>query len=459
MRRDPASFRDPSGYVVHHDGRVFRTVREPAAADFEFVRGTPLIATLVADGWLLPETRVERPDIAAGDAAVRHVLEHPRLPFVSHPYEWSFGGLQAAALRHLDIQLAALAHGVALSDATAYNVQFLGAQPVFIDHLSFRRYREGEYWNGYRQFCEQFLHPLLLTAQAGVPFNGWYRGMPDGLPGDMMRRVLPLHAKASWRTFVNVVLPARLQARSAGEADAERTAALVQKRPFPRAGFEGMLRGLRNWIARLKPQGAPTTWEEYEGSVDPASAERKSAAVREFVEERQPRLVVDLGCNTGRYSEVALQAGAEHVVGFESDAGALEGAFARAASRSLRFLPLWQDLANPSPSQGWAQRERAGLGERGPADALLALAVVHHLAIGRNVPLPEIARWLVSCAPQGLVEFVPKTDVRVQQLLRLREDVFADYAEPMFVTALNAHARIVRRDTMEGGRVLLQYAA
>jgi ribosomal protein L11 methylase PrmA len=434
-------------------------VREPAAADFAFVRATPLIRRLIEKGWLLQETLVERPDILARDAGVRCVLEHPRLPFVSYPYEWSFGGLRAAALRHLDIQMEALEHAVVLSDATAYNLQFVGARPVFIDHLSFRRYRTGEYWTGYRQFCDQFLHPLLLSGSLGIPFNGWYRGMPDGLPGGMMRRLLPLRRKVAWRTLMHVVLPARLQTTTETEKGAQRTARLVAQRAFPRTAFVGMLKGLRAWIARLEPSGGRTQWDDYDRSVEDAAVEQKTAAVREFVSESKPSLLFDLGCNTGRYAEEALKAGAGYVVGLEADPGALEGAFARASERMLAFVPLAQDLANPSPSQGWAEAEHASLGQRGPAEALLALAIVHHLAIGRNVPLAAIARWLRACAPSGLVEFVPKNDRRVQQLLALRDDVFPEYSEAAFVEALSAEARIVVRRPLDGGRVLFQYSA
>ena len=111
----------------------------------------------------------------AGAAAV-HLLEHPRVPFISYPYEWSASLLRKAALHHLDTQLEALERGFTLSDATAYNVQFVGPKPVFIDHLSFRPYRDGEIWAGHRQFCMQFLNPLIIWSRLGIAPNPWYRG-------------------------------------------------------------------------------------------------------------------------------------------------------------------------------------------------------------------------------------------------------------------------------------------
>ena len=152
-------------------------------------------------------------------------------------------------------------------------------------------------------------------------------------------------------------------------------------------------------------------------------------------------MIWDIGCNTGDYAKAALESGAGYAVGFDFDQGALDAAFARAESEGLNFLPLFLDLANPTPSQGWAERERRGLTDRASADAILALALVHHLAIGRNVPLEEVVAWLVGLAPNGIVEFVPKSDPMVQRLLRLREDIFDDYSEETFSQHLQARAK------------------
>jgi ribosomal protein L11 methylase PrmA len=166
----------------------------------------------------------------------------------------------------------------------------------------------------------------------------------------------------------------------------------------------------------------------------------------------------DVGCNTGDFAATALQAGAGFAVGFDADHRALEKAYVRAKTERLRFIPLYQDLASPSPSQGWSEHERRGMGERRCADALLALAIVHHLAIGRNVPLPDVVRWLVGLAPNGIIEFVPKADPTVQMMLSVRQDIFDGYTEEAFAAALRREAAVVECQPISAsGRKLFIY--
>lgn len=457
-RPDSASFRDRSGRVYHRDGRIYRTVMLQAADDFEFVRGTGLIDRLVQAKQLVAENHANVDLVGGAAAGARYVLEHPKLPFISYPYEWSFGALKSAALLQLDVHLEALEHGVTLSDASAYNVQFQGASPIFIDGLSFRRYVDGEYWSGHRQFCDQFLNPLLLQSILGVPHNAWYRGSLDGISAEHLNDLLPWHSKLSWGVFTNVVMQARLQSRTRNDDSALRRA---EARKLPLTGLKELLRGMRRWISRLRPKGVRTTdWQGYadNNSYQAEESAAKRQFVAEFVREVSPDMLWDMGCNTGDYSMVALESGAGRVVGFDFDHNAVDAAYQRSAATDAKFLPLVLDAVNPSPGQGWAQSERKGLDERGSADALVALALVHHLAIGKNVPLTDVVNWLVQLAPVGIIEFVQKSDPMVQQLLRLREDIFEDYNQQTFEAALERHASITKSEQVSAtGRRLYCY--
>ncbi len=429
-----------------------------AADDYRKVRASGLIDALVADGMLVAERECDQG--ALGDAAsgASLVLEHPRLPFISYPYEWPFPALKAAALLQLEIYLRALEHDVTLSDAAAYNIQFQGARPVFIDHLSFKPYTPGEYWLAHRQFCEQFLNPLVLRASLGIPHNTWYRGNLEGIDTVQLARLLPIRKKLSWNVLTHVVMQAYFQRNS---ASADKAASSAGKRQLPKQAFENMLRSLHAWISKLYPADTEkTVWQDYdqEHSYDNEEFRAKMDFVSRFTEAAKPEMLWDIGCNTGEFSAAALKAGAGFVVGFDADHGALEKAFARAENGNLSLLPLFMDLANPSPDQGWEQRERAGLEERAKADAIIALAVIHHMAISHNVPLARAVNWLVGLAPHGIIEFVPKSDPMVQTLLALREDVFADYSEETFTNTLQSNARIIRSETISAtGRKLFWY--
>lgn len=452
---DPGSFRDRGGRVVHKAGRIYRAVMPIAAEAFTAVRRTGLLDALAADGALVAWRETERDAVEDAAPGAALVLEHERLPYISYPFEWPFAALKAAALLHLDIHLRALAAGVTMADASAYNIQFVGSRPIFIDHLSFRPYVEGEVWAGYRQFCEQFLHPLLLQWATGAPFQPWFRGAQEGVVAENLLRLLPWRARWNRRVLTNVVLPAKLERSYREDGDPA-----PQPRPMPKRALVQLLNELRAWVADLEAPADKTVWRDYTAEHGYAAEEavRKREAVKQLVAQMTPGLLLDIGCNTGEYAVAALQAGAGLVVGLEADVGAAELAFRRSAEQDLRFLPLIVDVANPSPGQGWAQRERKGTAERGPADALLALALIHHLAIGRNIPLAYVVEWLIELAPMGVIEFVPKQDPQVQRLLASRADVFDDYSEDAFVAAIRARGSIMSDLTVSAsGRRLILY--
>jgi len=453
----PGSYRDPSGHVFIQNARIFRTVTKHGLEAFQAVEKTGLLAELVEKELLVPWWEADENVLEQTDQSVMRILEHARLPYISYPFEWSFSALKNAALLHLDVHLMALAKGVTLSDASAFNVQFIGPKPIFIDHLSFRPYEDGEFWKGHGQFCEQFLNPLLLYSEIGIPHNAWYRGSPEGIPSASLASMLGFRSRMKLQVMTNVILPAWFERRSSSSSEVSKS---VSKKRLPLSGFQNMLVGLRNFIAKLKPPSQVTTWQEYaeNNSYATDEAQAKTRFIHDFCSAVRPEIIWDMGCNTGEYSKAALEGGAKMAVGFEYDAGALERAYSRASQEQLNFLPLHLDAANPTPSQGWNQEERVGFAERRNADAVMALALVHHLAIGRNIPLPSVVDWLVGHAPQGVIEFIPKGDPMVQELLSLREDIFENYTDEIFDESIARYARVVREETVTNtGRRLVWF--
>jgi len=386
-----------------------------------------------------------------------HVIEHPPLKFISYPYSWSFDGLQAAALLTLDLHVEALGFGLTLSDASAYNIQFVGSRPIFIDYLSPILYEEGQVWLGYRQFCEQFLNPLLLTARTGVPFHPWYRGAPEGIPAAELSAILPFRAKIHPLIALHVAVQGRLQ-----RAVTARRTAVARNVRISRTALVNNLESMRRLVAGLRPpRSQRSPWENYEQTAQYSVGERAAKAefVRQVVAATQPRMLWDLGCNAGEYAELALESGASAVIGLEPDPGALNAAFRRASAKGLNFLPLAVDLLNPPPSLGWRQQERLGLAERCNADFLLCLALLHHLVLGRNLPLSEVIEWLTSLAPKGIIEFVPRTDPMAQQLVSWKPTVAPDYDLSTVKALLGARVRIDREEAVTtSGRVLLAFS-
>jgi len=447
---------------------VFRAIDQSAWNHFAALQSSGILESLVSQGRVVATWPVSTRNAPAGltDGFPPHasrLLEHECIPFISYPYEWPFSLLKRAALHHLDLHLALLESGFSLSDASAYNIQFRGTRPVFIDIPSIRPYREGEYWSGYRQFCEQFLNPLLLTTLHGIPYQAWLRGSIEGIPVEEIARILPMRAKLSWRAWMHVVLHARMTAKGRREDKSARNAATIARRkPMLKAALRWVLQGMRTWVDGLKPRGiGGGAWSDYaeRASYLPEETEAKRTFVTRYAEQHKPVELFDLGCNTGSYSQTALLTGVTgHVIGFDFDAGALEAAVARADDHQLDFLPLFLDAMNPSSDLGWAQKERRGFKNRAKADGLLALAFLHHIVIGRNVPIAQAVEWLISLAPSGVVEFVPKQDSMVQLMLTHRDDIFPTYHIDAFRHELMRWALIVNERIVSGsGRTLFEY--
>lgn len=455
--RLPGSFRDPSGHIYSFENRIFRSVSHTAAADYEASR--EVLRELVTQRRLVDFAELSPEEAGKVEGENAYVLEHPELAPWTYPYEWSFSLLQRAALFHLELHLSLLERGLTLSDASAYNVQFQGTRPIFIDHLSVRPYRDGEFWLGHRQFCEQFLNPLLLRAHLDIAPNAWYRGNLEGITTSDLARILPLRSRLGWKILSNVVLPAYFQRNTTSDREVNFT---TEGRRLPLAGLQSMLRQLHSWIEALRPANTTsTTWANYASTTtyDDAETVRKGEFVAAFIRETSARTVIDLGCNTGDYSKVCLQNGAGSVTGFDFDQQTLDKAYHRAIAEDLNFLPLYLDARSPSPDQGWMQSERAGFKKRFNADAVLALAFEHHLAIAHNVPLDQVVEWITAMAPAGVIEFVPKADPTVVKMLALREDIFPNYTEEAFSAALAQHATITGKSQVtDTGRTLFSYA-
>ncbi len=430
-----ASFRDPSGFLFTRDGVLYRQVNRGYADDYRLLMESGLYDRLVKAGLLVKHTQSEsgstEKDFSPADPERAYTVIRPeRVPFISYPYEWTFGQLKDAALATLSIQRRALKAGMSLKDASAYNIQFLRGRPTLVDTLSFEAYQDGEPWVAYRQFCQHFLAPLALMSTRDVRLGQLLRIYIDGIPLDLASRLLPggTHFKIGLTTHIH--LHSRLQTRYSDVALKEAR----QGRKMNRTALLGLIENLSNTIRKLNWAPAGTEWVDYYESTNYSDEAftHKANLIGGWLAEIQPKMVWDLGANTGRFSRKAAELEG-YIVAFDIDPAAVELNYLQVKKdKTENLLPLVLDLTNPSPAIGWANSERDSLAQRGPADAILALALVHHLAISNNVPIPRLVDFFAGLGEWLIVEFVPKSDTQVQRLLRSREDIFPDYTREAF---------------------------
>lgn len=445
--RIPGSFRDPSGFLFVHEGAAHRQINPAGAKSYDRLIGSGLYAALVERGQLITHDEVDVPPMAP---PAHKVIRPTQLPFISYPYEWSFGQLKDAALLTLAIQRRALDFGQTLRDASAYNVQIYRGKPVFIDTLSFGAYREGEPWLAYQQFCRHFLAPLALMAKVDVGLSQLLRTNIDGVPLDLTSKLLPFSTRLSFPLLTHL----HIHARSAKKwADVGTSGDEVEKLlagQVSRNAMIGIIESLERGVKNLDWTPTGTEWGEYYSSTNytKASHEHKVDLVDRFIARTGAKVVWDLGANTGVFSKVAADRGAI-VYSFDLDPAAVERSWRNVVSSGeVRILPLLQDIANPSPAIGWNLDERRSLLDRAPADLVMALALVHHLALSNNVPLDRIAAFLQRLGRFLIVEFVPKEDSQVRRMLATREDVFPEYHFQGFERALAPYFDVIERVAM-----------
>lgn len=449
IERVPSSFRDPSGFVYRREGTLFRQVHTSYAGTYQSLKATRFYESLVVDGLMLGWEEV--PLTFAADAHAACVLKPIPLRFVSHPYEWSFGMLRDAALLTLDLQRKALEAGYVLKDASAYNIQFHLGRPVLLDTLSFDPRQEDEPWIAYGQFCRHFLAPLALMSRVDIRLGSLLAEHLDGLPLDFVSRVLPGNTRLNFGLLAHL----HLHSKSKG-AD-------TQKRPakgsMSTTALLALTDSLERTIRSLKwdPQG--TEWATYyqETNYQEESSKHKQQVVGGWLENLSKTCTTcwDLGANDGRYSMMAVQAGM-WTLAADIDPAAVELAYRHTRNHQVSALhPLLVNLTNPPTGRGWMGAERQGLLDRGPADLAMALALVHHLAIGNNVPLRSVVEMLLKCGRHLILEWVPKEDSQVERMMVARKDVFNEYNQHRLEEALTSQAVVLDRVPVRGTKRVL----
>ncbi len=438
MTKLNASFRDPAGYIfTSSQGEILRQINPIGAAEFDLLHSSGLYEALTKKNYLIKHEEVKNVH-----ADAYKTIKPERLPFVSYPYEWSFGQLKDAALLTLFIQKAALKKGMSLKDASAYNVQFVQGKPVFIDTLSFEVYEEGKPWVAYKQFCQHFLAPVALAALTDIRTMQLLKSNIDGIPLDLAATLLPGTTKFKFSLATHIHLHAKTQQKYAGKQTNQK-----EGKGVSRMAMLGLIDNLVNAIKGIKWNPKGTEWGEYYTftNYSDSSFDEKKKLVGDYIDKVNPRSLWDLGANDGTFSSIAALKGIE-TVAFDIDPIAVEKNYRRVKHDHISMLPLQLDLTNPSNAIGWAHEERDSLENRGPADVVMALAIIHHISISNNVPLPKVADYLSRLGKHVIIEFVPKEDSQVKILLATREDIFVDYHIEGFEKAFSEYFDVVQKN-------------
>ena len=439
----PSSFRDPSGFMFAKDGILYRQVNRSFQPDYDRLISSGLYQFLSAGKMLVAHEEISQ-DLTS-DGNYYKTLRPEPLPFISYPYEWSFGMLKDAALLTLQLARESMKRGMMLRDATPFNIQFRDNRPVFIDTLSFGIYEEQKPWVAYRQFCETMLAPLLLAHYLGQPVNPLMLAYPEGIPLKLVAAALPRSTKWSLHSYLHIHLHAKT-----GSQNKKR-----KSQSFNAKKMGNILSSLEILVKKCRPPATGTAWESYYDEAGDRNGylQKKIGIIQGWISHLTFRSATDLGTNTGRFAEMLAEK-CGNCLAIDSDAHCIDRLY---AGKKAGIVPLVADLSNPSPATGLNNEERSAVISRlRNRELVLALALTHHLALGKNIPLDRVADLFTRIAGRYLViEFVPKQDPMAQLLFKNRPDIFPSYHKEAFETAFSASFNMLEKREAGGeGRII-----
>jgi len=430
QHKDAASFRDSSGYIYYENGEIFRHVSPEFYSNYKNFVESGLKSELTQRKMLINADEHWEEDTLT--------LKPIKIPFISYPAEWSFGQLKAAALLTLEIQKSALEHGMQLKDASVYNIQFWGSQPIFIDTLSFEAWDEKSSWIGYKQFCQHFLAPLTICSFTDARLKSLFLSNLDGIPLDLAINLLPKRAFFNFHRFLHLWMHGKYLKKTflREKKQGAKTRRSLPSNQSMKRSLE-LIESLKAAIQSLKRKEELSVWDKYyQGdSYDEVAFKAKEAIVYSLIKNIKPLTLLDLGANDGRFTKIA-SAFCSYCVAIDFDLNCIEHLFLKLQEeKSQNILPLHMDLANPTPGIGWCSRERKGLIERGPCHTILALAVIHHLLVTAAIPLEHLVSFFSSMCNHLVIEYVPPNDPKFREIAQSNPNDFS-YLTPEYFTSL-----------------------
>ncbi|HEY8388912.1 MAG TPA: hypothetical protein VIK74_09925 [Parasegetibacter sp.] len=442
VRKHPASYKDPAGFIFSLDGKIYRQVNKEYASHYDHLMNSGLYQKLVNSGLILPHIETNLP-FADRDNGYK-ILEPETLTFVSYPAEWSFDMLRDAALLTLKVNLTAIEYEMVLKDATPFNVQVHQGKMVFIDTLSFEKYDESKPWVAFRQFCECFLSPLFLSHYNSAELIKLLSVYIDGIPAGLTAKLLPFRSRFSLAAWLYFYLPGMVNNNQGNKPQTNGG--------FNKQKLQRLLQHLTTTVERLKCRNENTVWDNYyqETILGKEYLEEKEKIFRSYIDVISFENAVDLGANDGHFSRILSSK--SRVVAVDFDHNCINRLYNQAKKSAVsNLIPLVVDLSNPTSAVGFANTERQSFIERCKPDLLLALALIHHLVFGKNIPLSNIAKLLSMMTSKYLIiEFVPFEDIKVQELVKNKDNFHRNYSQEEFESLFGHYFLISRKEKIKG---------
>jgi Methyltransferase domain len=456
----PRSFRDPDATLVEHDGRLIRSVRGHALAGFRRMLGDPVVQKWMNDGRLVGTRALTEseapPQYSVFDGSC---FEHDRIAFASYPSEWAPEMVAAAGRLTLELAKELIPRGWQLKDATPANILFRGTEPVFVDLPSIVPRDPGDcLWLARHQFETTFLMPLIASVEAGLPIAWTLANPVAGLSHESAARIVGMRRWLKPSLWRNVALPAALAAKASGMGTPRvmKAAREEQARFVLLRSLNGLEKQLNRSEAKLASRSS--TWHRYTATrrhYAEVDLQEKRAFVAETVAAIRPKRSLDIGANTGEFSEIVAAHG--EVVALDIDERSVAAIWRRARDRRQPILPLVGNFGRPTPAMGWRNRELDAWLARaeGRFDFVLMLAVVHHVRVTEGVPIAEQFDAVASITRRHLlVEFVPTGDPMFAAIARGRESLYPDCLRAEFEATLQRRFEVERTRELPNGRVL-----
>lgn len=450
-----SSFRDPSGFVFKRDNIYYRQVNLSYQAHYDHLMQSGLYQRLVKEGKILPHDELSVADFTS-DVQAYKIIKPVQLTFISYPYEWSFQMLKDAAMLTLEIARTALEFGMILKDATPFNVSFHEGKMVFIDTLSFEKWNQ-EPWIAYRQFCETFAAPLLIAHYHKIPVDKLLLSWKEGVPLSYTASILPWFSKWNIHRYLHIFVHAKMAQQKTRQLNQAATNKTVN---YPLTKMQQLLDSLKSMLLPMRGKDSVAVWNEYyeEALNRDDYVSTKENLIQEWTAQIKDEVQIgaDLGTNDGWFAKVMAKY-IPLVIAADFDTNCIDRLYQQLKQdkNSKTIHPLVLDLSQPSPAVGVNNEERLSFLERLNVDLIYSLAVIHHLAIGKNMNWHQIASLYAQTQKYLLIEFVPKEDEKVQFLLTQKKDIYPHYTEADFLAAFSKYFEVQKEQNIaQSGRKL-----